>query len=370
MFGALAPTAKVPSCKCGESDYHRAKLTYLQPMDTSAFDHTTAAYARNQEASAFIVASLVRGKFGAIASEPDFMIGYLEPRKSIHKSLFPLITKAATSAGTTSDSTWGGPLAQPSARAFLGLVERKSPLGAIEPISVSGQVTGTLQVTGGSATSAGEQTSKPVSALSFSSAPLRPLKLISQVVVSEELAELSVPDALNILQRSLVSVTAGAEATKLFSTDAAVSGVSPAGLLAGVTPITSSSDFATDVGQALAGLSGGEPGRPVLVVSFQTAVRLMTMLRDLRELGVKIVISAAAGSKIIGVDADGLLVSTGGVEIVSGQPDLQMNDSPDSPPTAATVLISTWQRDLVALKVERWINWTARAGAVATLTLT
>ena len=42
---------------------------------------------------------------------------------------------------------------------------------------------------------------------------------------------------------------------------------------------------------------------------------------------------------------------------------------PDSPPTASTELISTWQRNLVALKVERWINWTARSGAVATLTL-
>ena len=62
-------------------------------------------------------------------------------------------------------------------------------------------------------------------------------------------------------------------------------------------------------------------------------------------------------------------MTEGGVDIQSGTPDLQMNDSPDSPPTASTVMISTWQRDLVALKVERWINWTARSGAVAMLTL-
>jgi hypothetical protein len=96
---------------------------------------------------------------------------------------------------------------------------------------------------------------------------------------------------------------------------------------------------------------------------------MMGMLRDLSDIGVKVVISSAAGSKIIGVDADGLLVTEGGIDIVTGQPDLQMNDAPDSPPTAATVMVSTWQRNLTAIKVERWINWTARTGAVATLTL-
>ena len=32
-------------------------------------------------------------------------------------------------------------------------------------------------------------------------------------------------------------------------------------------------------------------------------------------------------------------------------------------------MVSTWQRNLVAVKVERLVNWTARSGAVATLTL-
>lgn len=86
-------------------------------------------------------------------------------------------------------------------------------------------------------------------------------------------------------------------------------------------------------------------------------------------IGVRVVISSAAGGKLIALDADGLLVTEGGIEIQRGTPDLQMSDSPDSPPTATTVLTSTWQRDLTALKVERWISWTARAGSVATLTL-
>ena len=81
------------------------------------------------------------------------------------------------------------------------------------------------------------------------------------------------------------------------------------------------------------------------------------------------IIDAAAGAKIVGIDADGLLTSESGIEIQRGTPDSQLTDSPDSPPTSGTILTSTWQRDLVAIKVERLVNWTARSGAVATLTL-
>jgi hypothetical protein len=196
------------------------------------------------------------------------------------------------------------------------------------------------------------------------------LKVIAQIVVSEELAFLTAQNALSIVQRSLVSAAAAAEATALLdSTNAGSANVKPASIINGVTPLTPAGDFANNVGQALAALSGGDPTRPVLVVSFGTAVRMMGMLRDLSGIGVRVIISSAAGNKIIGIDADGLLVSEGGVDIRSGTPDVQMNDAPDSPPTSATVMVSTWMRNLVALKVERWITWTARSGAVATLTL-
>jgi Phage capsid family len=336
-------------------------------MDTLEFDKTTAAFARMNEADAFIVSALARESLGDVARDPDVLSVFLKSRKSIHRSLYPLVQQKA--AVTAIDLSSGLAPSSPDARAFLEQVKRVSPLGQINPITVSGNITGTVQTGNATATWAGEQSSKPVTALSFSPAALRLLKLIAQIVTSEELADLSAPDALGIVRRALISATAAAEATKLFSTDAAVAGVSPAGLLNGVSTITPAGDFANNVGQVLNALSGGDPSRPALVVSFQTAVRMQAMLRDLREIGVKVVISSAAGNKIIGIDADGLLVSEGGIDIRRGTPDLQMNDTPDSPPTASTVLISTWQRNLVALKVERWVNWTARAGAVATLTL-
>jgi hypothetical protein len=163
-----------------------------------------------------------------------------------------------------------------------------------------------------------------VTSLTFTAQPLRPLKLITQTMMSEELATLSVPRAIPLVQRALVSAQAGAEASALFdSTHAGSAGVKPASIINGVTPITPAGDFPNNVGQVLSALSGGDPSRPVIVVSFGTAIRMQHMLRDLSGIGVRVVISSAASNKIIGIDADGFLVSEGGVEIVTGTPDVQ-----------------------------------------------
>jgi len=42
---------------------------------------------------------------------------------------------------------------------------------------------------------------------------------------------------------------------------------------------------------------------------------------------------------------------------VSREASLQMDSAPDSPNTASTVLVSLWQRNMVAIKAERFITW-------------
>jgi hypothetical protein len=37
-----------------------------------------------------------------------------------------------------------------------------------------------------------------------------------------------------------------------------------------------------------------------------------------------------------------------------------MDSTPDSPPTAATNMVSLWQQNMVAIKAERFINWAKR----------
>lgn len=334
---------------------------------TDAFDKMTADYARMNEASAFVVARLAREALGSAAGEPDMVAGFLAQRKSIPRSLHALATKAAIAA---LDVSSGLAPSTPSERAFLAQVQRVSPLGQIGGIRVDGNITAAVQIGNATASWSGEASAKPLTSLAISAAELRWLKLIAQAVMTQELADLSAPDALSLVQRSLISAAAAAEALALFDpTSAAIAGIRPASLTSGLTPITPSGDLAANVGQVLNALSNGEPSRPVVVVSFSTAVRMMSAVRDLRDVGVKVVISSAAGDNIIGIDTDGLLVSEGGIDIRRGTPDLEMSDTPTDPSTASTVMVSTWQRGLVALKVERWINWAARPGAVQMLTL-
>ena len=337
-------------------------------MNTDQLDALTQHAARLDGAAAFVAGRIACHTLGAYLVNDDAALAqFLGPRSSIPRHLYPLVTKAAVVAVDTSS---GLAPSIPGAASFLAQVDRVSPLGQIGGIEINGPVTAAIQVGGATAAWAGEGASKPITALSFAAAAVRPFKLIAQIVLSEELATLSAPSALPIVQRSLISALAAAEATALLdSASTAIAGVRPASLTAGLAPIVAAGDLAANVGQVLTGLSGGNPTRPALIVSFLTATRMQAALRDLANIGVKVIISSAAGNSIIGVDADGLLVTNGGVEIQRGQPDVQLDDAPDSPATAATVMISTWQRDLIALKVERFRNWTARPGAVATLTL-
>jgi hypothetical protein len=60
----------------------------------------------------------------------------------------------------------------------------------------------------------------------------------------------------------------------------------------------------------------------------------------------------------------------GGIDLsMSTEASLQMDDNPDNPTTATTVLVSLWQRNLVGFRAERTINWARRRpSAVAYLT--
>jgi hypothetical protein len=43
---------------------------------------------------------------------------------------------------------------------------------------------------------------------------------------------------------------------------------------------------------------------------------------------------------------------------MSREASLQMNDAPDSPESASSVLVSLWQRNLIGIKAERFVTWT------------
>jgi HK97 family phage major capsid protein len=73
----------------------------------------------------------------------------------------------------------------------------------------------------------------------------------------------------------------------------------------------------------------------------------------------------SAGGMIVFVNAQDIFFSDDGpVTIdVSREASLQMDTAPSDPTTAATVMINLWQRNLVGLRAERYMNWAKRRTA-------
>ena len=74
--------------------------------------------------------------------------------------------------------------------------------------------------------------------------------------------------------------------------------------------------------------------------------------------GMEIVVSDAldAGTWMV-IDASAFIASSGDVELnIYDQMSIQFDTAPDSPPTAATNIVSLWQNNLVALIAERFFT--------------
>ncbi|MNG13747.1 hypothetical protein D3C84_974460 [compost metagenome] len=50
---------------------------------------------------------------------------------------------------------------------------------------------------------------------------------------------------------------------------------------------------------------------------------------------------------------------------MSTEASLQMDNEPDNPTTAATVMVSLFQRNLIGFRAERTINWARRRDSAA-----
>ena len=74
----------------------------------------------------------------------------------------------------------------------------------------------------------------------------------------------------------------------------------------------------------------------------------------------------ATGDRIYLIETSEILFADEGVMLdISREASLQMNDAPDNPATATTVLVSLWQNNLVGIRAERFVTWlTRRTGVV------
>ena len=338
---------------------------------------------------------------------------YAEGRKDWHSSTPEILQlfddvpnyamRAAVPAATTYDSTWAGPLvvAQNVTAEFAEF---------LRPMTIIGRIPGLRRVpfnislprgTGGtSAGWVGEAAPKPITSMTFDTLTLRWAKAAAISVLTEELVRFSNPAAEDVVRRDLAKgITQFLDRQFVDPAVAAVTNVSPASITNGVTPITPSgvnmAAFRADVRLLFQGLlaAGLETSSGVWIMTQQQAIALSLAQNTLGQiiyptmnaqggtlLGFPVVASenmpAAGGSPADGYPlifaiADEIMLADDGQVVVdaSREASLQMDSTPDSPPTAATNMLSLWQLNMLGLRAERWITWLKRRStAVAYIT--
>jgi HK97 family phage major capsid protein/HK97 family phage prohead protease len=303
-------------------------------------------------------------------------------------------TKAAVAAGTTTDSTWAGPLVptQPL-NDFLELLRPRTLLGRIPGLKqVPFNISIPSQTTGGTYGWVGQNKPKPVTKADYATVSLTFNKVAGIIVISEELATLSTPSAEALVRDEMLNGMAAFLDQQFCDPTVAVSaGVNPASITNGAATIASSgvtgaaakTDLSSRIGVFVAanyalgesvwlmneanafgiGLSVNGVGQPLFPgFNGQGGGKLM---------GVDAVISNNVGARIILAHAPSILYADeGGIRIdVSREATVQMDSAPTDTVDATTVYQSLWQRNLIGLKAERIITWKlARATGVTYIT--
>lgn len=309
------------------------------------------------------------------------------------------VFKAAVAAGTTTDPTWAKPLVE-----YQTLVGEFAEL--LRPATIVGRIPGLVSVpfniriprqTGGATAQwVGEGAPKPVSALSFDDITLGLAKVSGIVVITDELARSSNPNAETYVLQDLSNTL-----VQLWDRDfvdpakAAVANVSPASVTNGVTPVTASgptadnfnadaraiiSQFLTQnmslngavwIMSETALLSIQMLFTPLGQPAFPTASGAQPTLYGLPVIASQNVPDTGGGNTIILAKANEILLAFDGQVMLdaSDQASLQMDTAPDNPPSASTVFVSLWQTNRIGLRAEAYVNWTKRRpGAVRYIT--
>jgi hypothetical protein len=279
------------------------------------------------------------------------------------------ILKSAVAAGTTSDPTWAGALADyvSAQRAFFDAAEsgavfdRLRADGAMLSAPLHAQLV--VNATAVSGDVPGEGQPGAFSALNFSGPPLEPQKALAFVGVGDTLLRAAGSAGQAMLARALrAGVTAATDKRFL------------AAIITGASTVTGSSSVLADLGAGLAVVNTTGAGRPYLVVDPSTANRLATkatpageqVFPDMAPLGgtlagVPVLVSDQApaedssGAKAVLLDATAIV---GNAEIVtldaSQSAAVQLSNSPAA---GAAGLTSAFQTNTTFLKARRWFGY-------------
>ena len=318
------------------------------------------------------------------------------------------VAKAAVAAATTSNATWAGALVGDESAVFADFVEFLRPQTILGRFGTNGvpalrtvpfRVPLIGQTSGGDGYWVGEGKAKPLTKFDFTRTTLEPLKVANIAVMSEEVLMYSSPAADVLIRDQLAqALAARLDIDFIDPAKAAVPGISPASITNGLSPINASgTGTADDVRADLRSLyqnfiaANNTPSSAVLIMNGTTALALSLMTNALGQPefptvgmsggtlnGVPVIVSEyipsdSTGSIVIMANAgDIYLGDEGGVMVdMSREASLEMDDAPthDSDTPTGTNLVSLWQTNSVAMRAERFINWSRRRdSAVAYLT--
>jgi hypothetical protein len=300
-----------------------------------------------------------------------------------------LLTKAAVGPGMTTDASWAGPLAalRPLADGFLAFARPLSLLGQIPGLrTVPFNVSVAAQTAIGTYSWVGESLSKPVTRGTFATVTLGIAKASGIVLVTDELIKLAVPGSEVALRAELANGIAQFLDQQLVDPAvAAVGGSNPASITNGVTPIapsgTTGAALVADVDKLIGQFLSANPDTtsavllmtPSVASMLVSATKVITLtVNGGTYCGIPCVVSGNVGPRIVAADASAILLADAGVTIdTSKHATIQSDSLPDNPATAATVVTSLWQNDLVGVRAERFINWKkSRATAVSLISPT
>lgn len=304
--------------------------------------------------------------------------------------------KAAVAGGGTGTGEWGAELAQSDTRYTGDFVEYLYGMTVFDRLPLR-SIPSRVHVKGqdGAATGywVGESKAIPVSKPDFSDVELTPLKVAAIAVCSKELVASASPSAEMLIRDSIAEASGQRVDTTFLSTADAVAGVSPAGILNGLSALAPSG---TDAAAVRADMMS-------LYSSFLTAKNasgLVQIMTPSMAKALALLVNALGQPEFVGLNANGgtLLgdqVYTGdnvtpgdwilmkpsdiwkigdsGVQVsMSDTATIEQDSAPagesDTPTAASATLMSMWQTESVAFKVVRHINYAKRrAGAVAVL---
>lgn len=306
--------------------------------------------------------------------------------------------RAASAAGSTTDTTFAASLvyAQNLASEFLEMLRPLTILGRFGAANIPGMrrvpfnVRIASQTGGGTYGWVGEGAPKPVGELTLTDVTLRWAKAAGIIVITKELAMFSSPSAEALVRDDMLKGMAQfLDAQFINPQIAAVANVSPASITNGVTDVPATgttaaafqADAATLFGRMFTANLAPTSGVWIMSNRQATAFSLMrnalgqkeypdmTPLGGMLE-GYPVIASEAVpdtsdGGMIVFVNAGDIWFADDGPVTIdaSGEATIQMDTAPTDPTVAATVLISLWQRNLLGLRAERFVNWQKRRSA-------